>query len=311
MTTDITIPDLTGKLAVVTGANSGLGFGLTGRLAKAGADVILAVRNRAKGADAIDRLSKNIPGAKLGMRDLDLSCLDSVAALGEQLVAEGRPIDFLLNNAGIMTPPRRDVTEDGFELQFGSNHLGHFALTAHLLPLLRQGNAHVMTMSSMTNRWGRLNFDDLNWERSYSAQRSYGTSKLANLMFAQELQRRSDRGGWGLRSNSAHPGATITNLQVTGPTHGRSSTGMVDLMNRISYRIPGMWQQVDQGILPALYAATSPDAVGGGYYGPNGPFELTGGPAEARVPKRALDEADARRLWAVSEQLTKVRFPEM
>jgi NAD(P)-dependent dehydrogenase (short-subunit alcohol dehydrogenase family) len=311
MTADITVPDLTGKLAVVTGANSGLGLGLTGRLAKAGADVILAVRNRTKGKDAIERLTAEIPGAKFGLHDLDLSSLDSVAVLGEQLNADGRPIDILLNNAGIMTPPTRDVTKDGFELQFGSNYLGHFALTGHLLPLLRQGNAHVVTMSSMTNRWGRLNFDDLNWEKSYSPQRSYGTSKLANLMFALELQRRSDRGGWGLRSNSAHPGATITNLQVTGPTHGRDSSRMVDLMNRISYRIPGMWQRVGQGILPALYAATSPDAVDGGYYGPNGPFELTGAPTEARMPKRALHENDARRLWDVSEQLTQVRFPEV
>jgi NAD(P)-dependent dehydrogenase (short-subunit alcohol dehydrogenase family) len=309
MTTDIAVPDLTGKLAVVTGANSGLGFGLTGRLARAGAEVVLAVRNRAKGKDAIERLGRDLPGAKLSLRDLDLSSLDSIAALGEQLTAEGRPIDILLNNAGIMTPPTRDVTKDGFELQFGSNYLGHFALTGHLLPLLRQASAHVVTMSSLTNRWGRLNFDDLNWEKSYSPQRSYGTSKLANLMFARELQRRSDRLGWGLRSNSAHPGATITNLQVTGPTHGRDSTRLVDLMNRISYRIPGMWQEVDQGILPALYAATSPDAVGGGYYGPSGPFGLTGGPAEASVPKRALDDNDSRRLWDVSEQLTGVHFP--
>jgi NAD(P)-dependent dehydrogenase (short-subunit alcohol dehydrogenase family) len=230
--------------------------------------------------------------------------------LGEQLKDEGRAIDFLLNNAGIMMPPKRDVTQDGFELQLGSNYLGHFALTAHLLPLLQAaGAARVMTMSSLVNRAGRLNFDDLQSRQAYKSARVYSMSKLANLMFARELDRRSNAAGWGVVSTSAHPGATITNLQVTGPTHGGRSPGLVAAINTASYRIPFMWQQVEQGILPALFAATSPEAQGGAYYGPDGLFELTGGPKLAKVPSRALDAADSARLWDVSEELTGVAFP--
>ena len=307
-TPDITVPDLTGKLAVITGANSGLGLGLTKRFAQAGAEVILAVRNQQKGEAAIAQVSKDVPDAKLSLRQLDLASLASVAALGERLNAEGRPIDFLLNNAGLMMPPKRDVTEDGFELQFGGNHLGHFALTGHLLPLLRAaGNAHVTTMSSGMARVGRLDFDDLQSE-NYQPQRSYGTSKLANLMFARELDRRSQAAGWGIRSNAAHPGATRTNLQSTGPTHGGARPGALARIFQLTYVLSWMWQEVDTGCLPALYAATSPDAAGGGYYGPDGFAEMTGGPAPATVPSRAKNQADAERLWQVSEDLTGVTF---
>jgi NAD(P)-dependent dehydrogenase (short-subunit alcohol dehydrogenase family) len=307
---DIGVPDLAGKLAVITGANSGLGFGLTGRFAKAGAEVILAVRNRQKGEDAMARIRADIPDARLSIRDLDLSSLASVGALGETLKAEGRPIDFLLNNAGIMTPPRRDVTEDGFELQFGSNYLGHFALTAHLLPLLRAARApRVLSLSSILARAGRLDWDDLQSEKSYSPQRSYGLSKLATLMFARELERRSIASDWGIRSNAAHPGATVTNLQVTGPTRGGNGSQLLQRITTASHRIGWLWQEIPQGILPALYASTSPDAAGGGYYGPDGFAELTGGPTPAAVPRRALSDADSARLWDTSEQLTGVAFP--
>ncbi|GIF51979.1 NAD(P)-dependent dehydrogenase (short-subunit alcohol dehydrogenase family) [Asanoa ferruginea] len=307
---DIAVPDLTGKLAVVTGANSGIGFGLTARLAAAGAEVVLAVRNVTKGTDAIARIRRQTPAARLSLASLDLADLGTVAALGERLRAAGRPIDILINNAGIMTPPRRDVTRDGFELQFGSNYLGHFALTGHLLPLLRPG-ARVTTLSSLTARGGRIDFADLQSARSYGPSRSYAQSKLATLLFAQELDRRSRRFGWGILSDAAHPGATVTNLQVTGPTHGGRRQRLTSLVNSLSYRIPGMWQQVDTGILPALYAATSPAAEGGGYYGPAGFAELTGGPAPARLPRAAAGEAGretAARLWVESEKLTGVSY---
>jgi NAD(P)-dependent dehydrogenase (short-subunit alcohol dehydrogenase family) len=301
----VEVPDLTGRIAVITGANSGIGFGLTRRFAQAGAEVLLAVRNRAKGAAAVDRLRAEVPSALLGLRDLDLSRLDSVAALGAELTAEGRPIDYLINNAGIMTPPRRELTADGFELQFGSNYLGHFALTGHLLPLLRAaGTARVVTMSSLYARRGRIDFDDLDGT-DYNPRRAYSQSKLANLMFARELDRRSTAGRWGIRSTSAHPGATITNLQTTGP----GTTGLAARIVKIMYHVPFMWQQVDTGILPALYAATSPDAAGGGFYGPSGFGELRGEAAVAKMPEQALDTAVASRLWDVSERLTRVALP--
>jgi NAD(P)-dependent dehydrogenase (short-subunit alcohol dehydrogenase family) len=306
---DIRIPDLHGKLAVVTGANSGLGFGLTGRLARAGADVILAVRNEQKGAEAAARIREQTPEAALSIRHLDLASLSSVAGFGEELVREGRPVDILLNNAGLMMPPARDETEDGFELQFGTNHLGHFALTAHLLPLLHAaGTSRVVSLSSLIARAGRLDFDDLQSLR-YRPHRAYGLSKLATLMFARELNRRSVSGGWGLRSVAAHPGSTVTNLQIAGPTHNGAPARVFLAVNEASHRIGWLWQQIDQGILPALFAATSPAAAGGGYYGPGGFGELTGAPAPARLPPRSLNETDARRLWSISEELTGVSYP--
>jgi len=311
-TPDVPVPDLAGKLAVITGANSGLGLGLTRRFARAGAEVILAVRNEQKGADAIAEVRAELPEAVLSTRRVDLASLAGVAAFGERLNSEGRPVHFLLNNAGIMTPPDREVTEDGFELQFGANHLGHFALTAHLLPLLiAAGGARVTTMSSGMNRIGQLDFADLQSERSYRPTRAYGLSKLANLVFARELDRRATEAGWRIRSNAAHPGATRTNLQFTGPGTGREGRALAirTAIAHAMFRIPFMWQQVPQGILPALHAAVSPEAVGGGYYGPGGFMELTGGAAVARMPKRALVAADARRLWDVSEQLTGVPYP--
>lgn len=224
-----TVPDLSGKLAIITGANSGLGFGLARRLSAAGADVIMAIRNRAKGEAAVEEIRTAVPDAKLTIKALDLSSLASVAALGEQLMADGRPIDLLINNAGVMTPPERVTTADGFELQFGSNHLGHFALTAHLLPLLRAAQrARVVSLSSLAARRGRIHFDDLQFERSYAPMTAYGQSKLAVLMFARELDRRSRAAGWGIISNAAHPGLTKTNLQIAGPSHGRDKPALME-----------------------------------------------------------------------------------
>jgi NAD(P)-dependent dehydrogenase (short-subunit alcohol dehydrogenase family) len=309
-----TVPDLTGKLVIVTGANSGLGFGLARRLSAAGADVVMAIRNRAKGEAAIEQIRTSVPDAKLTIKSLDLSSLASVAALGEQLNAEGRPIDILINNAGVMTPPERDATGDGFELQFGSNHLGHFALTGHVLPLLRAASSpRVVSLSSLAARQsGKIHFDDPQFEKSYSAMPAYGQSKLAVLMFALELDRRSRAGGWGIVSNAAHPGLTKTNLQISGPSHGREKPALMQRLYTASWRFtPFLWQEIDAGILPAVYAAATPQAEGGAFYGPRGVGELAGGGVRpASVPKRARSEEDCHRLWELSEQLTGVSYPK-
>jgi NAD(P)-dependent dehydrogenase (short-subunit alcohol dehydrogenase family) len=307
----VTVPDLSGRLAVVTGSNSGLGLGLTTRLAAAGADVIMAIRNRAKGEAAIEQIRATVPNAKLTIKALDLSSLASVKALGEELNAEGRPIDILINNAGVMQPPNRETTADGFELQIGSNHLGHFALTGHLVPLLRAAsNPRVTSLSSLAARTGGINFDDLQWEKRYNPTRAYSQSKSANLMFALELDRRSRRAGWGIMSNAAHPGLTKTNLQLSGPSQGKDSPTLLERFYRVSRQVmPFMWQEVDEGILPALYAAVSLDAEGGEFYGPLGFLEMAGGGVtHAKILDRAKNEADGRRLWEISEQLTGVTF---
>jgi NAD(P)-dependent dehydrogenase (short-subunit alcohol dehydrogenase family) len=307
-----TVPDLSGRLAVVTGSNSGLGFGLARRLSAAGADVVMAIRNRAKGEAAIDQIRATVPNAKLTIKALDLSSLAGVAALGEQLNADGRPIDILINNAGVMTPPKRDTTTDGFELQFGSNHLGHFALTGHLLPLLRAADSpRVVSLSSLAARQGRIHFDDPQFEKSYTPMQAYGQSKLAVLMFARELDRRSNEAGWGIVSNAAHPGLTKTNLQISGPSHGRSKPSTMEQLYKLSWRLaPFLWQEIDDGILPALYAATSPQAEGGAFYGPRGIYEAAGGGVTvAKVPTRARNDADGRHLWEISERLTGVSYP--
>ena len=304
-----TVPDLSGRLAVVTGSNSGLGFGLARRLSAAGADVVMAIR--AKGEAAIDEIRATVPNAKLTIKPLDLSSLAGVAALGEELNADGRPIDILVNNAGVMTPPQRDTTTDGFELQFGSNHLGHFALTAHLLPLLRAADqARVVSLSSLAARGGRIHFDDPQFEKSYTPMRAYGQSKLAVLMFARELDRRSKEAGWGIVSNAAHPGLTKTNLQISGPSRGRAKPSTMERLYTLSWRLtPFLWQEIDEGILPALYAATSPQAEGGAFYGPHGIYEAAGGGVTAaKVPARARDDADCRQLWEISERLTGVNY---
>jgi NAD(P)-dependent dehydrogenase (short-subunit alcohol dehydrogenase family) len=308
----VIVPDLSGKLAVVTGSNSGLGLGLTTRLSAAGADVIMAIRNRAKGEAAVEQIRGTVPDAKLTIKSLDLSSLASVKALGDELNAEGRPIDILINNAGIMQPPDRGTTADGFELQFGGNHLGHFALTGHLLPLLRAAsNPRVTSLSSLAARMGGINFDDLQWEKRYSPTQAYAQSKSANLMFAIELDRRSRRAGWGIVSNAAHPGFTKTNLQLSGPSQGKESPTLLERFYRVSRQLtPFAWQEVEEGILPALYGAASPDAEGGTFYGPRGVLEAAGGGVKhARIPERCRNEADCRRLWEVSEELTGVSFP--
>jgi NAD(P)-dependent dehydrogenase (short-subunit alcohol dehydrogenase family) len=306
------VPDLSGRFAVVTGANSGLGFGLAKSLAGAGADVVMAIRSRAKGEAAIADIRRELPSAKLTIRQLDLSSLKSVAALGDELAAEGRPIDLLINNAGVMTPPQRQETDDGFELQFGANHLGHFALTGHLLPLLRAAQApRVVTVSSIAAGQRNLDFDDANAQHGYKPMRSYGMAKLAQLMFAVELDRRSRRGGWGLMSNAAHPGLSKTNL-LSGASYGREKPTLQARFTQLTWwLLPFMWLDVDEGIKPTLYAAVSPDAEGGKYYGPRGFYETAGGGVTfAGVSRLARSEPDRERLWQLSEQLTGVTYED-
>jgi NAD(P)-dependent dehydrogenase (short-subunit alcohol dehydrogenase family) len=308
----VSVPDLSGTLAVVTGSNSGLGLGLATRLSAAGADVVMAIRNRAKGEAAVEQIRATVPTAKLTIKSLDLSSLASVVALGDELNAEGRPIDLLINNAGVMQPPQRETTADGFELQFGSNHLGHFALTGHLLPLLRAAdNPRVVTLSSLAARMGGINWDDPQWEKRYNPSRAYAQSKSANLMFALELDRRSRAQGWTITSSAAHPGFAKTNLQLSGPSQGRDAPTLMERFYRVSRRLtPFAWQEIDEGILPALYAAVSPAADGGAFYGPRGLLEAAGGGVtRAKIPGRAGDPGDCRRLWELSEKLTGVTFP--
>ncbi|MCV7348701.1 SDR family oxidoreductase [Mycobacterium parmense] len=306
----LVVPDLSGKFAIVTGANSGLGLGLAKRLAAAGADVVMAIRNRAKGEAAIAGIHREFPAAKLSLRILDLSSLKSVAAFADELAAEGRPIDILINNAGVMTPPQRQETRDGFELQFGTNHLGHFALTGHLLPLLRAAGApRVVTISSLASTQRKLDFTDPNAQRGYRPMQAYGIAKLSQLMFAFELDRRSRLGGWGLMSNAAHPGLSKTNL-LSGGSYGRDRPTLQARLTQLTWRLlPFMWLDVDEGIKPTLYAAVSPDARGATYYGPRGFYEtVRGGVTFAGLPSMARSEADRSQLWALSEQLTGLTY---
>ncbi|MFF4350201.1 SDR family oxidoreductase [Streptomyces sp. NPDC001530] len=311
MTNDLHIPDQSGAFAVVTGANSGIGFETARRLAGAGAEVVLAVRNPVKAADAVARIRAAHRQAQVSAESLDLSSLESVASFAAAMTERGRPIDLLINNAGIMAVPERRTTTDGFELQFGTNFLGHFALTGRLLPLLREAaSPRVVHVSSSASAQGRIRLDDLNSERGYAAWRAYAQSKLANLIFAKELQRRSERGNWGILSNASHPGLTRTNLQKAGPNLGKGDPDRATLFTRLtSFKRLSMEPQ--QGALPTLYAATSLDARGGAYYGPDGLFGMVGMPTDAKAPRRAHDFDTAARLWDASEELTGVTYPAL
>jgi len=305
---DVTIPDFTGRRAVVTGASDGLGLRIASRLAAAGAEVVMPVRNPAKGEAAASWIRERHPHAKLSLAELDLSSLASVAELGDRLCADGAPIHLLVNNAGVMTPPHRQTTTDGVELQFGTNHLGHFALTGRLLPLLRAGRARVTSQTSVAARSGTVNWDDLNWDRSYDGMAAYRQSKIAVGLFALELHRRSAEGGWGITSTLAHPGVAPTSLLAARPEvgRGRDTTG-VRVIRWLSRRglLVGT---VDSAALPALLAA-SPEAVDGGFYGPTWPGNAGGPPGPQKLWKPLLDNGGGQRLWAVSEERTGVSFP--
>jgi len=298
------VPGQTGRTVVVTGANSGIGFQAARVLAGRGADVVLAVRDTSRGEDAAGRIRAGAPAAKLDVRRLDLADLASVRAfadgLGEQF-EDG--LDLLVNNAGVMALPYR-TTADGFEMQIGTNHLGHFALTGLLLgELLRRPEPRVVTISSGAHRMGKINFDDLQSKRSYRKWPAYGQSKLANLLFAYELQRRASAAGTPLSSVAAHPGYSATNLQATGPQMAGSSLNerFMVLLNKV------IAQSDEMGAEPTLYAATTPGLTGA-FVGPSGPGELRGHPQVVSSNSRSMDETTARRLWEVSEELTGVHY---
>jgi NAD(P)-dependent dehydrogenase (short-subunit alcohol dehydrogenase family) len=297
------MPSQAGRIYVVTGGTSGMGFEDARALAAAGARVVIAARNPDRGDEAIARIRAETPAAELQFEHVDLADLESVRALASRLRSTLPRIDGLINNAAIMAPPERGVSPQGLEAQFATNYAGHFVLTAELLPLLRRSDAaRVVTLSSIAALRGRIDFDDLQSERGYEPMVAYAQSKLACLMFARELQRRSDAAGWGLQSLAAHPGVAVTELVARGP--GLDSEQGQQWASRREH-----YQTAAQGAIPTLFAATAPDAVGGAYYGPIGPQEVNGPLGLATVPPTAQDAAVAARLWTVTEQLTGTRFP--
>lgn len=296
------IPSQHGRTAVITGTG-GLGFEDALALAHAGAAVIIAGRNPSRGAAAVERIRQSAAGADVSFAELDLASLDSIRAFAKRLGDSHNSLDLLINNAGVMTPPQRQETADGFELQFGTNHLGHFALTAQLLPLLRKGDQpRVVSVSSIAARQGAIDLNDLQSARSYKPMVAYSQSKLACLMFALELHRRSHAAGWGIQSIAAHPGIARTELLPNG-------AGKWSAAGSARRFLWFLFQPVAQGALPTLFAATSQHAEGGAYYGPDQLGETRGQPTLAKTPLQALDQGMARRLWKESERLTGMAFP--
>ena len=293
------VPDQSGRVAIVTGANSGLGFDTAAVLADKGAHVVLAVRNLDKGNQAADRIKTKSPNAVIAVQELDLTSLESVRKAADELRSTHPRIDLLINNAGVMYVPTRETTQDGFEMQFGTNHLGHFALTGQLLDnILPVEGSRVVTVSSFGHRiLARIHFDDLQLERKYNRVEAYGQSKLANLLFTYELQRRFKLKGDPTVALAAHPGFADT-----------------ELMRHLPGFIPDFFwrpfaQPTDMGALPTLRAATDPGAQGGQYYGPDGIGEVQGSPKAVESSKQSHNEDLQRRLWMVSEELTGVTFP--
>ncbi len=292
------IPDQSGRTAVVTGANSGLGLVTAIELARAGATVLMACRNPQKGATAADQIREVVPNARVEVVDLDLGSLESVRQFAEGVDADA--LDLLVNNAGIMWVPQQR-SEDGFELTFGTNHLGHFALTGRLLARLNRAQApRVVTLCSNEHRRGHIHFDDLQLDRRYGPRKAYRQSKLANAAFALELDRRLRAAGSPIKSVLAHPGYTATNIQTA------AQTGAMKQMMKLGNRLIG--QSVEQGTLPTLYAATAPDVEGGEYFGPDRFREYRGDPTRVTVKPEGRDPEVGRRLWEVSEKLSGVTY---
>ncbi len=293
------IPDQAGRVAVITGANTGLGYETALALAEHGAHVVLAVRNLDKGKDAVARIAANSPAADVALQELDLTSLESIRATTEQLRSDYDRIDLLINNAGVMWTPK-STTKDGFELQFGTNHLGHFAFTGLLLDrLLPTAGSRVVTVSSTGHRIrADIHFDDLQWQRRYSRVGAYGQSKLANLLFTYELQRRLASRGTTI-AVAAHPGGSRTELTRNLPAR----------LARVSSVIEPLFQEAAMGALPTLRAAADPGVLGGQYFGPDGFAELQGYPKVVASSDRSHDVGLQRRLWAVSEELTGVVYP--
>lgn len=295
------IPRQDGQSALVTGTG-GLGLEVARALAGAGADVVIAGRDGRKGAAAVSRILSDVPAASVRFEPLDLASLASVAHFAERMRARQPQLDLLVNNAGVMVPPERHETADGFELQFGTNHLGHFALTGQLLPLLRASeHARVVSVSSVAARAGSTDWDDWNARADYTPMPVYARSKIACLMFALELERRSTAAGWPISSMASHPGIARTELLHNGPGRGSAHSIARTLL-------PFLFQPAAQGALPLLFAASAPNAQAGGYYGPDRWGETRGHPAPAKVPSQALDQQAAEQLWTLSQDATGVRF---
>ncbi len=299
-TTD-NIPDQSGKIIVITGANSGLGFESSLALAEKGARIVMACRNLDKGVEAKQKILEVYPRALIDLQPLDLASLRSVHDFSEYMHKSYDKIHILLNNAGVMATPYA-VTDDGFELQLGINHLGHFALTSLLLDVILQTeDSRIVNVSSIAAQRGRINFDDLMSKRSYVPWKAYGQTKLANQLFTYELQRRLEARALDTISLAAHPGVSMTNLHEATDINGSLKTAGVFLFGWI-------FQKASKGALPQLFAATDPTARPGGYYGPGGFREMSGYPAEAQIPPQAKDRVTASRLWEVSEQLTGIAY---
>jgi NAD(P)-dependent dehydrogenase (short-subunit alcohol dehydrogenase family) len=298
------IPALQGKTVLITGANSGIGYQAALELARHGAHVLLACRNQQKGEQALARLLAEAPGSSAELVLLDVSLLADVRRFVAEFLTRQQPLDILINNAGIMALNPRQVTSEGFERQFATNHLGHFELTGLLLPAIMAAPApRVITVASLAHRGGKIHFDDLQMERSYSPWGAYNQSKLANILFARELARRAV--GSHLLSLPVHPGVSQTSIVDNGP-------GANDLKTRVLFNFAKFLTQTDaDGALPTLYAATSPYALSGDYIGPNGFMEMKGSPVVVKPRPHALDEATGQRLWSVSEQLTGVVYPPL
>ena len=299
------LPSQAGKTVVVTGANSGIGYHTALELARKGASVILACRNPAKAEDALKRLKAEVPGAKAELAALDLSDLKSVRAFGAEFAARGVPLDLLVNNAGIMAPLTRKISSDGFEIQMATNHLGHFLLTSLLLPALKRAPApRVVTVASIAHRRGKINFDDLMSDRRYIPWSAYASTKLANLLFAYEFQRRLDKSAAKLISVAAHPGVAMTKIVENGLGGGKSTV----LTKILGLFAPLFSHSEEAGAWPSLWAAAMPDVVPGGYYGPDGFREMTGFPVRVDSMPQSKDLAAAARLWELSEKLTGATY---
>jgi NAD(P)-dependent dehydrogenase (short-subunit alcohol dehydrogenase family) len=297
------IPRQTNKLVIITGANSGIGYETALALARAGAEIILAGRSAAKNQDAIAHIKSADSGANVSFEQLDLASLASIGAFTSRIKKQTPKLDILINNAGLMALPTRQTTQDGFEMQFGTNFLGHFALTASLMPLLANTlKSRVVQLSSIAHKRGAIDLGDLQETKSYQPWKAYSQSKLAMLMFALELQRRSAKAGWGVLSTAAHPGFARTELIANGP--GKS--GLMGIASAIF--APLVSQSAAAGALPTLYAATAPGITPGFYAGPQGVMELKGPPGAAKIMPQAQHQSVARKLWDLSEALTGVTF---
>lgn len=306
MPTDPAAPDLTDRLAVVTGASDGIGVEIATALARFGAELILPVRTPTKGEAAARRIRQQVPGARVFLRSLDLSALDSVADLTSTLRAEGRPIHILVNNAGVMTPPSRRETADGFELQWGTNHLGHAALTLGLLPLLRAGRARIVHQTSVAARSGAIDRPSVTTVDGYDAMAAYRSSKIAVGLFGRELDRRSRDAGWGVTSTLAHPGVSPTNLLAAQPGLGRERETAGRRVIRALSRV-GVTGTAASAALPAVLAATDPTAAGGEFYGPK--RLVGGGPVRIPVWRPVADDGEAARVWDETLAAIGSRFP--